>query len=1394
MYDDQSVAGPSKPRMPTRVPPQPPVHDDLRGLARSPNMYSTPDFSDTRYRTAKVDMSRRPHSTYPSTGDEPVFHLPRKYTDPTPHTAAPYEPPSPNPSSPSAQLDVDLDVYSQEYYDVEDDLRQPSLSIVTSSTVDSTTSSPSIPDTTYTYGTERFDRKQQLEPEPRVIRMRTNAGRQNAYSSAESSLASGAYSGQFSYHAYSDNTHPQPPVPDINLSSPIRSHQVMEPDLASANSCTDTSNTSGTAFSPGVYAQSWRSPVMNRARSHSETTTESTDDTTDSASGCDRLSQAFANSFGYLGESPRPWDSVISEPTALALVDDGRSKILNVQQIEAMGGLPTLARMSENELLRLPRYTHLLLSGIGPDIMTVLPQLLDVLSTTLVVLDVSDNNLGTLPTGLRHCTALEELNVSGNPLRALPPFLADCQQLRLFAADNCLLTTLPQELSTLQSLHTLCIRGNRMVVLPSWICLLTRLEALRIDNNPFAPQWRSIVAPILTSTLGQNSPYPSHSRTASAQSSVHSLSMGSVRSSHASVTNLVASSASSITNDSSLGIGYPSEPSTPSRSVTPAAGIDDTPTAGPIQSLRTTRAAPRPPMPVMPPQQTNGSRAPNRSASHPQPSSEIFTPSERMSGTGPSRRVQSAVGPGGQPGAATPDDSEDGGGKHKWGFLRKVSISRLRTEKDYTAQLNASAAANLSSMPTLPHTHSAPNGIKPRRPTLTSGWSTSVVPTRSHNLTPGSAESAPVSPPNGLSTSASSLPHLNTHNLAPSSYGAAAAMRRNKRRSFLPIDPSPPSLNGVSIPSLSPLMAPQATLAEHEAAYAATSVTDDNAMETLGDEPEARGTSVRAPSSAATHHEMEVAAMDQEARYTRGLESIKSYLRDLYELSLPALEPYGGFEVVEGAMFNPISPLSDHASLRDSTQSRQPTMESVTRDSMRGQSMISVASERRSTAVDPADLPSTQVKRFKDDKSKRAGVIREIFETENTYVRGLQELIAIYVQPASQCISSKSNETLIPLAERKVVFGGVESILVIHRDNFLPALERVIEPLLRGSDDSEGTISARIAHQVGEVFRTYIAYMKQYSTYINNFDNALQRMRSWTLPVAGSSPSASTKVSPSSGIGVAAIGAGLIGSAVLPVGDGKPMQHSPLQPSQRKRVKHFLKKCKENPRHSQINLESYLLLPVQRVPRYKLLLEDLAMCTPPRESLGPSDALDDAINEIANLASLMNEEKREAESRLRLLHWQQRITSRGPSPLVQPHRKLVLDGALQLIRVVKKTSAFAEVDYSLPSGSGDNTITTSKSVIPIEFIKPEPMDKAVMLILCSDMLVLVQKRNDAGWDGPVDLFSVLRMATLKEPASILHSNDRVLRVVDNKSIYYFNGGSHSTALQWCRAINGQNRK
>jgi hypothetical protein len=420
-------------------------------------------------------------------------------------------------------------------------------------------------------------------------------------------------------------------------------------------------------------------------------------------------------------------------------------------------------------------------------------------------------------------------------------------------------------------------------------------------------------------------------------------------------------------------------------------------------------------------------------------------------------------------------------------------------------------------------------------------------------------------------------------------------------------------------------------------------------------------------------------------------------------------------------------------------------------------------------------------------------VVVDCSRTERTYVRGLGELVSIYVRPASQPVKPGQAETVVPLAERKIVFGGVESILTIHRDNLLPALEKAVRPLLEGTDDEEGQLSAQTAHDVGEVFRTYIAYMKQYSTYINNFDNALSRMKTWTAAYSGplvstpATPFSPKPPSPSVGtvLGGAILSAGLISNPSLAMSEAVTQSSGLMTSSQKKRVKAFLKRCREHPRHSQINLESYLLLPIQRVPRYKLLLEDLAMCTALKVD-GPKDTLDDALNEISSLASLMNEEKRDADSRLRLFHWQQRISSRGPSPLVQPHRKLILDGPLNLVRLIKKASAFVEVETTDPIvdalGDGDATLMPSRSnkiVVPVEYIAPEPMDKQMMLILCTDLMVLVQKRNgpgsgtgtgsgagNDGWDGTVDLFNVLRMATLREPASVINGN--VLRVVDNK--------------------------
>jgi len=232
-----------------------------------------------------------------------------------------------------------------------------------------------------------------------------------------------------------------------------------------------------------------------------------------------------------------------------------------------------------------------------------------------------------------------------------------------------------------------------------------------------------------------------------------------------------------------------------------------------------------------------------------------------------------------------------------------------------------------------------------------------------------------------------------------------------------------------------------------------------------------------------------------------------------------------------------------------------------------------------------------------------------------------------------------------------------------------------------------------------------------------------------------------------------------------------------LTTGQRKRIKAYLKRCRLNPRHTQLNLEGYLLLPVQRIPRYKMMLEELLRSTPPTYEY-MDDPLDRALAEIALLANNMNEGKRESESRRKLVQWQSKIRGKFPSPLVQPHRRLIMDGPLLLTRVVRK----AVVSFEAINALGD------ASTVQVDCLAPELTPRPLIGILCNDLLVLCRDPSE-GQDptANVDLWAVLRMQTLPQPASIVHGN--ALRLVDNKAILYFDAPSPSDALNWYRAIN-----
>lgn len=90
-----------------------------------------------------------------------------------------------------------------------------------------------------------------------------------------------------------------------------------------------------------------------------------------------------------------------------------------------------------------------------------------------------------------------------------------------------------------------------------------------------------------------------------------------------------------------------------------------------------------------------------------------------------------------------------------------------------------------------------------------------------------------------------------------------------------------------------------------------------------------------------------------------------------------------------------------------------------------------------------------------------------------------------------------------------------------------------------------------------------------------------------------------------------------------------------------------------------------------------------------------------------------------------------------------------MDGPLLLTRVVRK----AMVSFEAINAQGD------ASTVQVDCLAPELTPRPLVGILCNDLLVLCRDPSE-GQDPTsfVDLWAVLRMQTLPQPASIVHGN------------------------------------
>ncbi|CCM01936.1 uncharacterized protein FIBRA_04009 [Fibroporia radiculosa] len=723
-----------------------------------------------------------------------------------------------------------------------------------------------------------------------------------------------------------------------------------------------------------------------------------------------------------------------------------------------------------------------------------------------------------------------------------------------------------------------------------------------------------------------------------------------------------------------------------------------------------------------------------------------------------------------------PKDEKDK--SRRWGFLKKMSMGKMRTDSSPRVPSTGRSPGppyrqTLSRAPSM-------TGTAPGVPQIDVRISTTgaLLNAANHSLPPIPSDAplpvlteAPSPPPPQVPEKpyldALKMPSSPSNLLAPT-----PTPRATKRRSFLPIDMSP-----IPIPTPSTFV---------------RDVVASGSSEDLEEVHKPALDPVVLQKEALEQMQRREEERIHEAR-VRALRSVMAYLRDMHDLGLTyanvtPVDPLGGIRsrrptVVESRLPSDTS-LGSVVSVSSTPSRPGSTAQLRSSESWSG---LRTGSTTQTNSVATTDSSgSGEERKHKDDRGKRSKIIREIVETERTYVKGLQELVDIYIDPAAATVSGLGNvgqkqETVVPAAERKVVFSGLEALFRFHKDSFLPALERASASLLVSSEelaakDADGYLSLDVAMKVAQIFVSHAAFMKMYSTYINNFDNSVQRIKMWTLDrpptSSGQTLSPSSSSAQLAGLGISMSSISVPGA----LQDSAAIQASTavLTSSQRKRIKNYLKRCRLNPRHSQLNLEGYLLLPVQRIPRYRLLLEELVRSSPPMYDY-VDDPLERALAEISSLANNMNEGKRESESRRRLVQWQARIRGKFPSPLVQPHRRLIMDGPLHLTRVVRK----ATVSFEVIDAQGDT------SEVQVECLSPELTPRSLIGILCNDLLVLCRDPSEGQDPGcAVDLWAVLRMQTLPQPASIVHGN--ALRLVDNKAILYFDAPSTSDALTWFR--------
>ena len=157
-------------------------------------------------------------------------------------------------------------------------------------------------------------------------------------------------------------------------------------------------------------------------------------------------------------------------------------------------------------------------------------------------------------------------------------------------------------------------------------------------------------------------------------------------------------------------------------------------------------------------------------------------------------------------------------------------------------------------------------------------------------------------------------------------------------------------------------------------------------------------------------------------------------------------------------------------------------------------------------------------------------------------MRDLDALIAVYATPLKDQIRA-SKTPIITEKEFKIVFSNVEKLAQVHRNFLAHKLQAVKNALTRLGNESTENALGEAGKMLANAFMEVAQSFRQYQLYVGTYEARLQILKSLE--------------------------------------------------KKNKKWPAFLKKARTNPKSRALGLHSFLIMPVQRIPRYIMLLEGM---------------------------------------------------------------------------------------------------------------------------------------------------------------------------------------------------------